>query len=104
MLQEHRRQRLCEELFSYTTYISLLGFSRCAYNYPTHLASRCWRYSGGLSAGARNTGSDGLFGRRLLTVPRQFSIFFFSAAIWMMSLLTPFRLTRVVKSSPLNGY
>jgi hypothetical protein len=36
--------------------------------------------------------------------PRQFSIFFFSAAIWTISLLTPFRLTRVTKSSALNGY
>jgi len=35
---------------------------------------------------------------------RQFSIFFFSAAIWTISLLMPFRLTRVVKSSVLNGY
>ena len=34
----------------------------------------------------------------------QFSIFFFSAAIWTISLLMPFRLTRVVKSSVLNGY
>src|SRR5437660_3408254 len=36
--------------------------------------------------------------------PRQFSIFFFSAACWTISLLIPFRLTRVVKSSALNGY
>src|SRR6201982_3241487 len=103
MLQENRRQKHGEEVFSYTTYISLLEFSRCAYNYSTHLDSPLG--AGVLSAaGARNPGSHGFFERRLLTVPRQFSIFFFSAAIWMISLLVPFRLTRVVKSSALNGY